>query len=332
MKDKLLKLEKVLVKIPSQLKNLYHNLINHIQSSYKKMQDLSATNYNLGIHHLNLGNIRDAKLRFLIASKLKPNNALAHYHLARCYIFDLNTEKAKDALKTTLSLSPNLIKAEYRLSLINNNLTNIKPPIEVVKEDYNTLASKYEEHLLDQKKYEAPELLVTSLSEFIKEDHSILDLGCGTGLVGAHLAQLTKFKSLVGIDISENMLNLAKELNIRNIPIYNKTLTLDLNHLEKLQDSFDVVISCRAFDYIDDLSDLFKGLNHTCNKGAFLGIAVLKSSNDTNNFDYEESAIAHSSKTLKQIFKNFKWEILKSEEINIYTNNTPGLLFILKKN
>jgi predicted TPR repeat methyltransferase len=60
----------------------------------------------------------------------------------------------------------------------------------------------------------AAEQLSKKLTEFgYKNDVSILDLGCGTGLVGEQLHNLG-YQNIHGLDLSQELLNVAHEKGI----------------------------------------------------------------------------------------------------------------------
>ena len=95
---------------------------------------------------------------------------------------------------------------------------------------------------------------------------SIMDLGCGTGLLGMEINQFCDY--LEGIDLSEKMLAEAKKKNI-----YNKLIKQDiLTHLENATLNFDYFIATDVFTYIGDLSNIFRLIssrNRTPGKLAF---------------------------------------------------------------
>ena len=80
----------------------------------------------------------------------------------------------------------------------------------------------------------------------------MLDLGCGTGLVGRALQE--NFKYIVGIDISEKMIQEAKK-----IKIYDKLVRYEIiEYLNSKTLCFDFFIAADVFIYIGDLTKIFK--------------------------------------------------------------------------
>jgi len=81
---------------------------------------------------------------------------------------------------------------------------------------------------------------------------SVLDLGCGTGLLGIELKQFCR--NLEGIDLSKSMLEQAKSKNIYDRLIHSDLIDyLSISILE-----FDYFISTDVFIYIGDLSNVFR--------------------------------------------------------------------------
>jgi len=72
----------------------------------------------------------------------------------------------------------------------------------------------------------------------------ILDVGCGTGVLEESLTG--NGLSVIGLDLTEEMLRLAQRKNLSNV----KLLTVgDAEHLPLKDDSFDLVFSCYVVKY-----------------------------------------------------------------------------------
>lgn len=337
MKNIILKLEEFIVRLPQKVRELVSDFLEQFYIAIGKLKNLSQTNYNLGIFHMDKGNINDAKMRFIFVTKLAPELPLAHYHLARCYLFNLAFDKATQELKTALSLDKKLAAAKYRLDVVNKDIKLQSVPIQVLQEDYNNWAHTYEKYLETQQKYNAPEILSKAIAKYFSESEIetksmlALDLGCGTGLVGAYLKQVVAIRSLVGVDISTNMLVLAKELEINNNPVYDQTQECDFNALKITKKRYDIITACMSFVYSSDLSSVLSQLDRVVSEDALLGVVFLKSPNSDVVFDYDNGCFAFSAKYLSKAFKKFKWHIINQEEIKLFSSGSVGLMFILSK-
>lgn len=337
MKQKLLKLEKMIVGIPQQLKVMYKAALEHFKTASIKIKDLSNTNYELGLFHIDKGNLRDAEMRFLFVLRLKKDFALAHYHLARCYLFNVKFDKAKKELEIALALDPSLEIAQYRLNLANQEIKNLSISVEATKEDYNALAYKYEKFMLEDLDYSAPELLSQAIASFIEHQNldtqnlKCLDIGCGTGLAGGCLRSEVALKSLLGIDISSNMLNLAKTLEINDKVTYTETREFDFHNLELLSDDFDIIISCMSLGYAKNITSVLSQLNKIAHNGTIFGLVVLKSEKGDFSINYEYACMEFGELFLIDIFDKLGWLVQIKENITLFNNGVVGHLFVLIK-
>ncbi len=94
---------------------------------------------------------------------------------------------------------------------------------------------------------------------------SVLDIGCG---YGENCIQFLKLGAIevMGLDISEKMLEIAKNENASPDILYiNKSMT-DLN---EITEKFDVVFSSLAVHYIKDFDKLVKDIYNLLNQGGY---------------------------------------------------------------
>lgn len=85
----------------------------------------------------------------------------------------------------------------------------------------------------------------------------VLDLGCG---FGEHCKQFVNrgAEKVVGIDISEKMLEVAKVENGDPKITY---LNMPMEDIDGLQETFDIVISSLAFHYVEDFEGVIKKIH-----------------------------------------------------------------------
>ena len=99
------------------------------------------------------------------------------------------------------------------------------------------------------------------------KDKTILDLGCG---FGEHCKRFVESgaKKVVGIDISEKMLEIAKQENADSKITY---INMPMENISQLKEKFDVVISSLAFHYVEDFAGVVKNIFDLLNEdGIFL--------------------------------------------------------------
>ena len=108
---------------------------------------------------------------------------------------------------------------------------------------YKNWAKKYEDDVINLAGYVGhlitSELLLCYLSD---AQAKVLDAGCGTGLVGEILNK-NSFQNLIGVDFSQEMLNIAKQKNV-----YQSLDLIDLTKKLDYEDNlFDAVICAGTF-------------------------------------------------------------------------------------
>ena len=107
------------------------------------------------------------------------------------------------------------------------------------------------------------------------ENKTVLDLGCG---YGEHCIRFVEegAKKVIGIDISKNMLSVAKAENSHQRITY---LNMPMEDIGTLKDCFDVVVSSLAFHYIEDFQALVLSIYQLLNDN---GILVFSQDNPLN--------------------------------------------------
>jgi len=108
---------------------------------------------------------------------------------------------------------------------------------------YKNWAKKYEDDVINLAGYVghliASDLLLSYLGN---TQAKILDAGCGTGLVGEILNK-NEFNNLIGVDFSQEMLNIAKQKNV-----YQSLELVDLTKKLDYEDNlFDAIICAGTF-------------------------------------------------------------------------------------
>src|SRR5690554_5397591 len=128
---------------------------------------------------------------------------------------------------------------------------------------YNLCANDFVQEYMDIGVFRE---FIQEFSDLLKTGAYILDLGCGPGNVGKFLMEQNKRYRLVGVDLSPEMLKLAK----RYVP-KGRFILMDLRDL-KLEERFDAVIAsfCIIHIDIDNTMDLLKKTLNLLNTGGYL--------------------------------------------------------------
>jgi predicted TPR repeat methyltransferase len=125
-------------------------------------------------------------------------------------------------------------------------------PAALVAELFDGLAERFEKHLVGRLQYRVPHRVADLvLARHPQRKFDLLDLGCGTGLLGLCLGRIDG--SLVGVDLSARMLDQAAPLGIYDTLRQGDALA-ELR--ESPADRYDCIAACDVFIYIGDVSDL----------------------------------------------------------------------------
>ncbi len=134
--------------------------------------------------------------------------------------------------------------------------------IEKVKSFFDIHASSWDER---QRRNEDVINLILDKSE-VREGCTVLDVACGTGvLIGDYFNR--KAASVTGIDISSEMIRLAKD----KFPGVN--FICDDAQFCDFAESFDVIMIYNAFPHFSDPDKLFANLTDRLNQGGRLTVA-----------------------------------------------------------
>ncbi|MCA1405224.1 methyltransferase domain-containing protein [Ensifer sp. IC3342] len=182
--------------------------------------------------------------------------------LAEAYNRALSLEKsgnlgaAATAYAEVLALDPeDHGGAAVRLASIGRGETPLKAPDAYVATLFDQHADVFENVLVDQLNYCVPLLVRQRLQALgLGPFQRVLDLGCGTGLTGGALRDMAD--DITGIDLSENMVEIAHEKDIyETLYVAEAVDFLDDND----EAPFDLIVATDVLPYMGALEALFFG-------------------------------------------------------------------------
>lgn len=118
---------------------------------------------------------------------------------------------------------------------------------------YARWADNYDETFAAQNHYRSPKAIADLFAQVVPTpaQKAIADIGCGTGLVGQHLAKLIPNSQIDGVDISIPMLDQARaKMRADGSPVYRNLIEADLTaEFAIAHDSYDAMISAGTFTH-----------------------------------------------------------------------------------
>jgi SAM-dependent methyltransferase len=183
---------------------------------------------------------------------------------------------------------------------------------------YDDWSGSYDHHLIEEFGYISPDIAAQALSDEVEEDEvAIIDYGCGTGLVGQSLNQ-QGFEIVDGIDISEGMLQQAREKQV-----YRNLIRGDLTTRIALDDAVYDAATCigsmgAGHVGADHIPELLRPLR----AGALFVIIM-------NGMYY---AAGGFDRAFRQLESDSLWRVRRLEEFNYMTQlERPGWLLVAEK-
>ena len=307
------------------------DLYNNIAVIYMEIgeDDLAEKNYELAIkinpNHLeaicNLANLQRSigKLNSSLKNSKKaiyidPKCEEAYFNLGMIQkdIGDFNS--AKKNFEKVVELQPFHHSALHMINSIDGN-NKISPSKYYISKLFDSYANKFDNSLIYKLSYNLPKKIADLVNSMPNEsNNSILDLGCGTGLVGRELQE--SFNFIVGVDISEKMIDKAKKLKI-----YNKLVNYEIiDYLNSRPLCFDLFIAADVLVYIGDLTKIFKLIkSRNKQKGTFI---FSTEHLDGNNFRLEKSGrFSHSFNYIKKLSSKFSFDLIFFEKLKLRKEN-----------
>ena len=305
--------------------------IEQAEASYKQAIELEP-NYaeaynNLGNTLKDLGKLQEAEANYKQAIKLKPDYAESHSNLANTLKKLGKLQEAEANYKQAIKLKPDFDIAKHHLAALTGETTNSAPRA-YVEDLFDNYASKFDNSLVGNLKYKVPKVI----SELILKKNSgsllgsVLDLGCGTGLIGLEIKQFCS--SLEGLDLSNLMVQEARKKNV-----YDKLTHRDIvDYLSTENLNFDYFIATDVFIYIGDLSDIFQLVKSRNKSGGKLVFSTEHT--NTDGFVLEKTGrYSHSKKYIENMCEKFNYKLSHFESVNLRKEKNQfiiGGLYILE--
>jgi predicted TPR repeat methyltransferase len=259
---------------------LYGGLPDVAISLYKRALEQKPNDpsllYNLANAFYAAGQIHHAKQYYKRTLKADPTDTACHYNYASILEQEGHRWKAAWHYWRLLKLDPQCTAARYRLHILLK-CTPQAAPLDYVERLFDGYASSFEASLRDKLQYQGAHTLARLIIEKALPLTSggfahMLDLGCGTGLMGQilhhHATQLT------GVDLSGAMLEEARRKNCYQHLHHAEITTFLKQHIGH----FDLITSADTLPYTGNLTSFFKALPLVLAPQAIVALTVEKPS------------------------------------------------------
>ena len=264
--------------------NRLADAIDHYRTHLVLRADDAQTFFSLGNALMELGRLEEAASSYKSAVRANPEFIEANNNLGNVLRGLGRHGEALEHYRAALELDPTNTTIQHAIAA----LTGQRPvyvPHDHIEKTFDALADRFDQYLVEKLHYESPRML-TKLIDACKAPTvtgwDVLDLGCGTGLMGEAIGP--RARRICGIDLSSKMLAKAREKNL-----YNRLEQRDLLSWmrEEAPSSYDVVVAADVFVYLGELDDVI-GMTHSVLKpGGILVFSVEALDTETSHVEAE---------------------------------------------
>lgn len=223
---------------------------------------------------LELKRLDEALVGFDQVVALDPENAVGWNNRANTLVSLNRLEEAAACYDRALQIRPDLETAKSNRFLVLLQLRKVSRIADFALRDmFDEVATRFDHLMVEGLDYRG-HLHLRTLADAklppLKPPLRILDLGCGTGLVGNAFKDLAVGGRLDGIDLAPRMLEVARKRGI-----YDDLILGDLETvLATSGPSYDLIVSADTMVYLGDLAPTFRGVFQRLDAGGFYLFAV----------------------------------------------------------
>ena len=211
--------------------------------------------------------------------------------------------------------------ARLGLALVTGEQGPERAPQAYVRQLFDDVAHDFDRQLVDGLHYRAPQLLGQALAPLVAGPLDIMDLGCGTGLMGPVLQPWAK--CLDGVDLSPAMVDKARERGLYDHVFVGDVLTVS--------GSYDLAVAADVLVYLGDLEPFMLAMQTLVRPGGLLAFTVERSAGP----DWvlgEKSRYAHGASYVQRVTRAAGFDQMVLDEVSTRSESgqpVPGLLMVV---
>jgi predicted TPR repeat methyltransferase len=297
----------------------FENALTHYKVLLNNHPENTEYHYNTAVAEMALGHLDKAIMHF---KKVLYHNehAASLANMAAIYIKLDKRSKAAEFLERALLANPKDASSQH---LLNGDNPQPETNPEYAKHLFNNYALNYENHMQEQLQYSLPQHIARIIKTLeLDKKINCLDLGCGTGLLGPILREVSQ--TLTGVDIAPKMLEKAA---IKNC--YDKLLPAELmDFFQEEHQHYNLIVCADVLPYFGELNPLFKAIHHHLATSAYFIFSTEIS--EEPNWNLQASArFCHHPDYIKTVCKEQNFTIVHQEKVCARMQNHQALAVYL---
>jgi predicted TPR repeat methyltransferase len=290
--------------------------------------DMAEAWNNLGVAQDAFHMTENATRSYRKAIEIQPGYASAHFNLGVSLQKRERFKAAAYHYKKVLEIRPEDEAAGFMLQSLGASTPPDAAPAQHIRRVFDQCAGTFEKILVTDLEYKTPELLYTLVRPYLKQDLTVLDLGCGTGL-GAQRYR-PHASCMIGVDVSSKMLQKASEKNI-----YDDLIVFDILQDWAFRQPFDLIYSADVFVYFGNLNPILRSASSYLVQGGIIAFSVEKLVDDPTGYRlFPSGRYAHSHRYVKNCLRTHGLVLVEATDAVIRKQSgeaVNGLLVVAQK-
>lgn len=245
--------------------------VEHYRAAVTAQPEHAKVWNNLGCALKALGRVAEAAEAFRSAVQVQADYGIGYKNLADALRELGQLEEAARNYERALELLPGDPEVSHYLDALRRANPD-RASAAYVTRMFDAFARRFDDILVNKLRYDTPQVLVDTIRgvrNFPSSSMTVLDMGCGTGLFGERVRDLSRH--ITGVDLSPNMIEKAGQRGC-----YDRLIVRDLlDYLEEAErESFDLAAAVDVFVYLGDLSPVFRWTRHVLRPSALFAYSV----------------------------------------------------------
>ncbi|HVW68473.1 MAG TPA: tetratricopeptide repeat protein, partial [Steroidobacteraceae bacterium] len=182
-------------------------------------------------------------------------------------------DPARQCLQRVLEEEPDAVMARHLLAALSGS--NPEHPVDgYVRQVFDASAATFDRELVAKLGYAIPREMVEALRAVESTEDNpwdVLDLGCGTGLVGMAIAPYSR--RLVGVDLAPNMIERAGARHLYT-DLYCAELMTALAQEGAREVFYDIVTAADVFIYVGKLDAVIPAVRRVLRPGGLFALSA----------------------------------------------------------
>jgi len=299
--------------------NKHNEAIKCYQKAIDLKKDFIEAYNNMGTAYESLNEFDKAINFYKKALSFNEKFIAANKNLANL-LFKLNLiDEALNYFEKLNVLTPNDPSIQHLLKSLKSdnrasfNVADDYVNVEHVKNVFNAKAENFDNLLVNELGYSAPKYLLDLLKDKYKnfpKFKKTIDLGCGTGISGSAFKEYTDY--IVGVDISNEMISIARKKNI-----YDELILGEINDaIHQEENTFDLLICTDVFIYVGNLDKVFINISKYLMKSGFFLFCTEINDNEIYKLN-TSGRYSHSHSYIKRLLSDNNFDLITFSKGNL---------------